>query len=519
MRCRRSAHRPTSTATAGRPTWGRRPPRAARRASPPRRRRPVRRGRRRGRGRAGRRRRTSAARHRGPPRSPSIGPNTRLSVSTISSAPMRPAARQPLGQGGEARDVGEHERPVDDAPRARPVASVVPRRGSAGGRGGAGRSSVSPHLFPDPTEHARLRVGRLRLAQCAGTADPPSPGALGGLVQVTFLGVRGSDSARPGASSSATAGTPRASPCRPRAGEPPTLLLDAGHRHAQRDGRCWRRSPFAGPSSSATCTGTTCRGIPFFAAGDRPGARVRMFVPAQGVGSRAGPHRPDDVAAGLPHHAGGTHRRLDVRCRASRAPVDVRGVRRRAPSRWRTRAAARSATRCAAGAAALGVRAGPRPRARRVRRRARRPLHGVDVLVHDAQFLEHERPRAVDYGHATVDDAIRLAERVRAGTVVLFHHGPHRTDDALDDIGRDFTASMPVRRRDRGAEARPRLTCRPRDHGSAGPGVPVGATPRLRACGSCRCRTCTTGCPTTTGWSRRPPTPTSSPSPATSPTS
>ena len=53
-------------------------------------------------------------------------------------------------------------------------------------------------------------------------------------------------------------------------------------------------------------------------------------------------------------------------------------------------------------------------------------------------------PRAVDYGHATVDDAIRLAERVGAGAVVLFHHGPHRTDDALDEIGREFTASIPI---------------------------------------------------------------------------
>jgi ribonuclease BN (tRNA processing enzyme) len=71
-------------------------------------------------------------------------------------------------------------------------------------------------------------------------------------------------------------------------------------------------------------------------------------------------------------------------------------------------------------------------------------LAGVDLLVHDAQFLEHERPRAVDYGHATVDDAIRLAERVGAASVVLFHHGPHRTDDDLDEIGRTFTATIPV---------------------------------------------------------------------------
>ena len=31
-----------------------------------------------------------------------------------------------------------------------------------------------------------------------------------------------------------------------------------------------------------------------------------------------------------------------------------------------------------------------------------------------------------------------------AGAVVLFHHGPHRTDDALDEIGRQFTASIPI---------------------------------------------------------------------------
>ena len=79
-------------------------------------------------------------------------------------------------------------------------------------------------------------------------------------------------------------------------------------------------------------------------------------------------------------------------------------------------------------------------------------LAGVDVLIHDAQFLEHERPRAVDYGHATVDDAIRLAERVGAGSVVLFHHGPHRTDDALDEIGRAVHA-----RRSR-SSSRPRAT-------------------------------------------------------------
>jgi ribonuclease BN (tRNA processing enzyme) len=65
-------------------------------------------------------------------------------------------------------------------------------------------------------------------------------------------------------------------------------------------------------------------------------------------------------------------------------------------------------------------------------------MQGVDALVHDAQFLDFERPRAVDYGHATIDEAIDLAERVGAQRLVLFHHGPHRTDEALDKIAAQF---------------------------------------------------------------------------------
>ena len=65
-----------------------------------------------------------------------------------------------------------------------------------------------------------------------------------------------------------------------------------------------------------------------------------------------------------------------------------------------------------------------------------RMLDGVDVLVHDAQFLESERRLAEDYGHCTVQDAVSLAVHCEVGTLVLFHHSPARTDTALDDIAR-----------------------------------------------------------------------------------
>ncbi len=67
-------------------------------------------------------------------------------------------------------------------------------------------------------------------------------------------------------------------------------------------------------------------------------------------------------------------------------------------------------------------------------------LHGVDVLFHDAQFLNHEVAIADAYGHATVDGAIELAAKVSAGRLVLFHHAPARTDEALDAIAADVAA-------------------------------------------------------------------------------
>ncbi len=61
-------------------------------------------------------------------------------------------------------------------------------------------------------------------------------------------------------------------------------------------------------------------------------------------------------------------------------------------------------------------------------------LRGVDLLVHDAQFVESERGIANAFGHATVGDAVDLALEVGARTLALFHHGPGRTDDALDAV-------------------------------------------------------------------------------------
>ena len=71
-------------------------------------------------------------------------------------------------------------------------------------------------------------------------------------------------------------------------------------------------------------------------------------------------------------------------------------------------------------------------------------IDGVDVLLHDAQFLESERAIADLYGHATIDEAIELAVKAKVGKLVLFHHSPVRTDAELDVISQNLEAPLPV---------------------------------------------------------------------------
>lgn len=71
-------------------------------------------------------------------------------------------------------------------------------------------------------------------------------------------------------------------------------------------------------------------------------------------------------------------------------------------------------------------------------------IEGVDVLLHDAQFIEPERSLADAYGHATVEETIALAGKAGVGTLVLFHHSPVRTDGQLDRILEMADLPVPV---------------------------------------------------------------------------
>ncbi len=60
---------------------------------------------------------------------------------------------------------------------------------------------------------------------------------------------------------------------------------------------------------------------------------------------------------------------------------------------------------------------------------------GVNLLIHDAQYVPADMPHKRGFGHSLVEDVLKLGEYARPKDLVLFHHDPDRSDDALDQIG------------------------------------------------------------------------------------
>ena len=61
-------------------------------------------------------------------------------------------------------------------------------------------------------------------------------------------------------------------------------------------------------------------------------------------------------------------------------------------------------------------------------------LHGVDVLIHDAQYTEDDMPHKHGWGHSLLSQVRQLATDAEVGTLVMFHHDPDRSDSQLDEI-------------------------------------------------------------------------------------
>ena len=256
-------------------------------------------------------------------------------------------------------------------------------------------------------------------------------------MQLTFLGVRGSIPVS-GPQFNRYGGHSTCIAVSHGAGERPSLSLDAGS-------GLWGMTklieggPFQGSMLLSHLHWDHTLGMPFFGAGDRAGSRVDVYLPAQDgkdglalvsqmMAPPAFPITPEQLNGNWSFSAiepgAFTIDGFDI----SACDVQHKGGR---TYGYRISDGGGSVGFVPDHAPALGV----SPETYEV-------LGGVDVLIHDAQYVESERVRADEYGHATIGDAIAFAEKLGVGTLVLFHHGPHRVDEALDVITDGYTTDL-----------------------------------------------------------------------------
>jgi phosphoribosyl 1,2-cyclic phosphodiesterase len=269
-------------------------------------------------------------------------------------------------------------------------------------------------------------------------------------VRLEFCGVRGSTPA-PGADFVRYGGHTSCVAVTRDGAARPTLILDAGT-GVRRVTALLDGQPFTGTILLTHLHWDHVQGLPFFRAGDRDDASVTLLLPDQQDGTGAEevlaramspPHfpiRPGQlrgswsfravspgqletggfaiVAREIPHKGGRTlgYRVSDGRSVAAYVTDHCPTALGPGPDGWGEYHAA--AVELAAGA---------------------------DVLVHDAQLLAEEVTAEAAFGHAAADYAVALACRAGARQVVLFHHRPDRTDDALDQLAERFAAApVPV---------------------------------------------------------------------------
>jgi phosphoribosyl 1,2-cyclic phosphodiesterase len=56
----------------------------------------------------------------------------------------------------------------------------------------------------------------------------------------------------------------------------------------------------------------------------------------------------------------------------------------------------------------------------------------ASLLIHDCQYMDGEYGEHTGWGHSRLRDALDFARRTQAKRVLLFHHDPLHSDDALD---------------------------------------------------------------------------------------
>ena len=66
----------------------------------------------------------------------------------------------------------------------------------------------------------------------------------------------------------------------------------------------------------------------------------------------------------------------------------------------------------------------------------------VDVLIHDAQYIEEDMPLKHGWGHSLISQVTDLGKSANVKNLIYYHHDPERTDNDLDALLLDVTNSL-----------------------------------------------------------------------------
>mgnify|MGYP001552639075 CR=1 FL=1 len=221
-------------------------------------------------------------------------------------------------------------------------------------------------------------------------------------------------------------------------GEPPSLVIDAGT-GLRRTSGLLAGNAFRGTILLSHLHWDHVHGLPFFAAGAQDGHRVDVALPAidgdalstlaRGLSPPHFPIAPDQLGEGWRFSA------LEEGLRPVEGfTVGVREIPHKGGRTFGFRVSDGKHS-IAYLADHFPLAAGPGPEGFGAYHEAALALcAGVDVVVHDSQFLASQFPKVAYLGHSAVEYAIGLAATAHAKALVLFHHAPDRTDDELDAI-------------------------------------------------------------------------------------